>query len=45
MLTLGRRDARFVEVLDGLEPGTAYVIDNSNLIKADIEKSGASHDH
>jgi cobalt-zinc-cadmium efflux system membrane fusion protein len=45
MLTLGRRDARFVEVLDGLEPGTAYVIDNSYLIKADIEKSGASHDH
>jgi cobalt-zinc-cadmium efflux system membrane fusion protein len=45
MLTLGRRDARFVEVLDGLEPGTAYVIDNSYLIIADIEKSGASHDH
>jgi len=45
MLTLGRRDARFVEVLDGLAPGTTYVTDNSYLIKADIEKSGASHDH
>jgi cobalt-zinc-cadmium efflux system membrane fusion protein len=44
-LTLGRRDARFVEVLDGLVPGTVYVTDNSYLIKADIEKSGASHDH
>jgi cobalt-zinc-cadmium efflux system membrane fusion protein len=45
MLTLGRRDANFVEVLDGLAPGTRYVTDNSYLIKADIEKSGASHDH
>ena len=45
MLTLGRRDARFVEVLDGLAPGTAYVTENSYLIKADIEKAGASHDH
>jgi cobalt-zinc-cadmium efflux system membrane fusion protein len=45
MLTLGRRDARFVEVLAGLTPGTTYVIDNSYLIKADIEKAGASHDH
>ena len=29
----------------GLEPGTEYVTDNSYVIKADIEKSGASHDH
>jgi cobalt-zinc-cadmium efflux system membrane fusion protein len=45
MLTLGRRDAQSVEVLDGLEPGTVFVTDNSYLIKADIEKAGASHDH
>ena len=45
MLTLGRRDARFVEVLAGLATGTTYVTDNSYLIKADIEKAGASHDH
>jgi cobalt-zinc-cadmium efflux system membrane fusion protein len=45
MLTLGRRDTRFVEVLEGLTPGTVYVTENSYLIKADIEKSGASHDH
>ncbi len=45
MLELGRRDARFVEVLEGLSPGTEYVTDNSYLIKADIEKAGASHDH
>jgi cobalt-zinc-cadmium efflux system membrane fusion protein len=45
MLKLGRRDARFVEVLEGLAPGTVFVTDNSYLIKADIEKAGASHDH
>jgi cobalt-zinc-cadmium efflux system membrane fusion protein len=45
MLTLGRRDSRAVEVLGGLDPGTVIVTDNSYLIKADIEKSGASHDH
>ena len=45
MLELGRSDSRHVEVLGGLKPGTAYVAGNSYLIKADIEKSGASHDH
>jgi cobalt-zinc-cadmium efflux system membrane fusion protein len=45
MLTLGRRDAARVEVLDGLALGTEYVTENSYLIKADIEKAGASHDH
>jgi cobalt-zinc-cadmium efflux system membrane fusion protein len=45
MLDLGRRDGEFVEVLGGLEPGTTYVTENSYLIKADVEKSGASHDH
>lgn len=45
MLELGRSDSRHVEVLGGLKPGVAYVVGNSYLIKADIEKSGASHDH
>ncbi len=45
MLDLGRRDSEHVEVLGGLEPGTRIVMQNSYLIKADIEKSGASHDH
>lgn len=45
MLDLGARDGEFVEVLDGLKPGTPYVAEQSFLIKADIEKSGASHDH
>lgn len=45
MLDLGRADKEWVEVLGGLKPGTEYVTENSYLIKADIEKSGASHDH
>jgi cobalt-zinc-cadmium efflux system membrane fusion protein len=45
MLQLGRRDAEFVEVLGGLENGEIYVTENSYLVKADIEKSGATHDH
>jgi cobalt-zinc-cadmium efflux system membrane fusion protein len=32
-------------VLGGLKPGTPYVTEQSYLIRADIEKSGASHDH
>jgi cobalt-zinc-cadmium efflux system membrane fusion protein len=42
---LGRADGERVEVLAGLESGARYVTSNSYLIKADIEKSGASHDH
>lgn len=45
MLELGRRDADHAEVRGGLKPGTRYVTANSFLVKADIEKSGASHDH
>lgn len=45
MLDLGREAGPWVEVLGGLDPGTEYVTENSYIIKADIEKSGASHDH
>jgi cobalt-zinc-cadmium efflux system membrane fusion protein len=44
-LELGREAGEWVEVLGGLEPGTEYVTANSHLIKADIEKSGAAHNH
>ena len=44
-LTLGRMDDHYVEVLDGLEEGQQYVNQNSYLIKADIEKSEAEHEH
>lgn len=45
MLELGRQDNEWIEVLGGLEADTQYVSKNSYVIKADIEKSGASHDH
>jgi cobalt-zinc-cadmium efflux system membrane fusion protein len=45
MLELGRRTDEWTEVLGGLEPGTEYVVDGAFLIRADIDKSGASHDH
>lgn len=41
----GRSDGAFVEVRSGLEAGTEYVVRNSFLVKADVLKSGASHDH
>ena len=45
MLELGRKSGPWVEVRSGIPLGTEYVTSNSYLIKADIEKSGASHDH
>lgn len=45
MLELGRQNSEWAEVLSGLKPGSEYVTGNSYLIKADVEKSGASHDH
>jgi cobalt-zinc-cadmium efflux system membrane fusion protein len=44
-VTLGRRDARSVEVLSGLRAGEQVVVQQSYVIKADLEKSGAAHEH
>lgn len=44
-LVLGRRDDKYVEVLEGIQAGENYAAENSFLIKADIGKAGASHDH
>ncbi len=44
-LELGRRDKKWVEVLDGLSSGEAYAVENSFVIKAEIGKAGATHDH
>lgn len=45
MLELGRQSDEWVEVLSGLTPGTTYVTQNSYVLKADVEKDGATHDH
>ncbi|MDP1923651.1 MAG: efflux RND transporter periplasmic adaptor subunit [Thiobacillus sp.] len=44
-LELGRSDGKLIEVVGGLNAGEVYAATNSFLIKADLEKSGASHDH
>ena len=45
MLELGRKSPEWTEVVSGLKPGTRYAAKGAFLIRADIEKSGASHDH
>jgi len=44
-IELGNRDVNWIEVLAGLSAGQEYVAANSFILKADIGKSGASHDH
>jgi cobalt-zinc-cadmium efflux system membrane fusion protein len=45
MVELGESNGEYVEVLSGIKPGTEYVTENSFLLKADVLKDGASHDH
>jgi cobalt-zinc-cadmium efflux system membrane fusion protein len=45
MLEMGETDGEYIEVLGGLKPNTEYVTENSFLLKADVLKDGASHDH
>lgn len=42
---IGKSDGQWTEILSGLKTGEEYVSENSFLIKADILKGGASHDH
>ncbi len=42
---LGRRDSKHVEVLSGLNEGEQYAAGNSFVVKAELGKAGASHDH
>lgn len=44
-VNVGRSDGKHVEILDGLRAGEMYVSENSFLVKADIEKAGAAHEH
>ena len=44
-LELGRSDDVMVEVLKGIRPGEQYAAGNSFAIKAELGKSGASHEH
>jgi len=42
---LGEDDGEYIEVLGGLTPGSRYATANSFVLKADLLKSGVSHDH
>ena len=42
---LGARDAGKVEIKDGLRVGEQVVVEQSYVVKADIGKAGASHEH
>ena len=42
---LGRRDSQYVEILSGLNIGEQYAAGNSFVVKAELGKAGASHDH
>lgn len=44
-VTLGRTDGKMSEITGGLTLGETYVAKNSFLVKADIEKAGAAHEH
>ncbi|MBA3535583.1 MAG: efflux RND transporter periplasmic adaptor subunit [Tatlockia sp.] len=41
---LGEKSDLWVEILSGLKPGDKYVVENSFFLKADLGKSGATHD-
>ena len=45
IVTIGRSDPFSTEILMGLEPGERYVIANSYILKADLEKEGTEHAH
>ena len=42
---LGNGDGKYIEVLEGLEVGEEYVSQGSFIIKADIGKAAAKHEH
>ena len=44
-VALGRRDSKYVEVLSGLIEGEQYAAGNSFVVKAELGKAGATHDH
>lgn len=42
---LGRHNKEWIEIISGLSEGDRYVSENSFILKADLEKSGAAHEH
>ena len=42
---LGGSDGQWVEILHGLSSGERYVAHNSFILKAELGKAGATHEH
>jgi cobalt-zinc-cadmium efflux system membrane fusion protein len=42
---LGEKNGKNAEVIKGIKAGQSYVSENSYLLKAELGKSSASHDH
>jgi cobalt-zinc-cadmium efflux system membrane fusion protein len=42
---IGSSDSEWTEIISGLSTGQSYVAKNSFVVKADIGKSGAEHEH
>ncbi|MDN3512035.1 MAG: efflux RND transporter periplasmic adaptor subunit [Candidatus Jettenia sp.] len=44
-LELGRSGEQWIEVLHGISPGQQYAAENSFILKAELGKAGAVHEH
>jgi cobalt-zinc-cadmium efflux system membrane fusion protein len=44
-VTIGRQDAAMVEVLAGVVPGERIAVENTFLLKAELGKGEAGHQH
>jgi cobalt-zinc-cadmium efflux system membrane fusion protein len=44
-VTLGRTDGKLIEVLSGLQAGTAYAASGSFILKSELGKGSAEHSH
>lgn len=45
LVTLGAADQNMTQILDGIAAGAVYVVEQSYVVKADIDKAGAEHSH
>jgi cobalt-zinc-cadmium efflux system membrane fusion protein len=41
----GRTDGRWTEIVEGLEPGATIVVRHAYLLKAELGRSEAGHEH
>ena len=44
-VVLGRQNESHVEIVSGLAPGESYVVENAFLVKAELAKASAAHEH